>query len=69
MEMPDVVSEIKDAERNVLYRVLAYRKLSTAELIESVRHYLSQPKVQRRTTRERKKIITIVTIHGASSGW
>ncbi|HEY4322044.1 MAG TPA: hypothetical protein VGM77_12820 [Gemmatimonadales bacterium] len=67
MEMPNVVSQIKDAEHGVLYRFLAYRPLSREELVMGVRQYLSQPRLRRRKTRERNKVIAIVMTHGATA--
>lgn len=68
MQMPDVRTSIKDEKNNVVYHVLAYRKLSRAELVQSVRAYHAQPKVRRRKKPLRNTEITIITIHGASPG-
>lgn len=66
MQLPEVVSQIRDAAHNVTYRFLAYRKLTRAEMVTGVRQYLSQQRVRHRRTRNRNGTITIVTIHGAT---
>ncbi|MGH7593272.1 MAG: hypothetical protein ACRELE_05410 [Gemmatimonadales bacterium] len=50
------------------YRFLAYRRLSRSEMVFGVRQFLAQPRVRRRKKRDRNKVITILTIHGASPG-
>lgn len=67
MQMPDVKSTIRDEQHNVTYHVLAYRPLSRSELVESVRVYHAQPKVRRRKKPIKDRVITIVTIHGATA--
>lgn len=44
MKMPDVASTIIDQERDVTYRVFAYRSLTHAELVLAVRHFHAQKK-------------------------
>jgi hypothetical protein len=68
MQMPNVKSTITDPKNKVTYDVLAYRPLSYAELVQSVRAYHAQPKVRRRRTPLKNAMITIITIHGASPG-
>lgn len=68
MQMPNVESTIRDAEHNVTYRVLAYRHLSRAEFVASVRMFHAQPKTRRRKRPIRDKEITIITLHGATVG-
>lgn len=68
MQPPDVRTSIKDEENNVTYHVLAYRKLSRAELVQSVRAYHAQPKQRRRKKPLKNAQITIITIHGATPG-
>ncbi len=68
MLMPSVRSTIKDPANNVVYHVMAYRRLSRAELVQSVAMYRAQPSVRRRKRPERDRVITIVTIHGATPG-
>jgi hypothetical protein len=62
MEMPAVISEIQDKENRVKYRVLAYRKLERAELIQAVALYLRQ----QRKKPKRGTLVTIVTTIGSS---
>lgn len=68
MQMPNVKSTMKDPKNKVTYDVLAYRPLSYAELLQSVRAYHAQPKVRRRKAPLKNATITILTIHGASPG-
>jgi hypothetical protein len=68
MQMPNVRSSIRDAENNVTYHVLAYRRLSKQELIRSVARYQVQPSVRRRKKPLKNQEITIITIHGATPG-
>ncbi len=66
MQMPDVLTTLRDDQHNVTYRVLAYRKLSRDEMIHSVRLYHSQPKIRRRKTSIRNQVITIISVLGAT---
>jgi hypothetical protein len=68
MEAPTVRNTVRDESHNVTYHIMAYRKLTRDEAFLTVRQYLAQPKVRRRKSRERDKVITIVTIHGATAG-
>ena len=66
LKAPDVRNTVRDEEHNVTYHIMAYRTLSKEEMILTVRQYLAQPRLRRRKTRERHKVITILTVHGAS---
>jgi hypothetical protein len=66
MQMPNVMSTIRDEENNVTYQVMAYRSLSYGELVRSVRMLHAQPKMRRRKKPLRNQVITIVTTLGAS---
>jgi hypothetical protein len=66
MQMPNVETSIKDERRNVTYRVLAYRPLTRAELVLSVRQFHAQLKIRRRGTPLTNQTITIVTVYGAT---
>lgn len=68
MQAPDVVTEVRDRANNMLYRFLAYRKLSQYEIQFHLGRYLSQPKLRRRKRPERNKVVIIQTIHGVSPG-
>lgn len=60
MEMPNVLSTIRDPRKNITYQVVAYRSLSREEMVMSVRQFLSQkgkPKVKPGST---VKIISII---------
>lgn len=63
MELPSVVSTLKDSENDVTYNVRAYRRLSRQELLQSVGLFLGQRKGKKP---KRGTIITIVTVIGAS---
>ena len=60
MNMPDVSNPIQDPQSGVTYDILAYRTLTRAERVMSVRHYLSRQK--RKAKRGTK--VTIVSIIG-----
>lgn len=62
MEMPTVKHECVDEDNNVVYHVMAYRKLDDQEVIAAVRYYRSR---QRRKRPEKNKIITIITTIGS----
>ena len=62
MEKPSLVSTILDKERNIRFNILAYRKLTRAEMIETVSHFYSQKKQPKKL--KRGSTITIVTIIG-----
>jgi hypothetical protein len=68
MQLPDVRNTIKDERNNVTYHVMAYRQLAQAEMVQSVRLFHAQPKIRRRKTPLKNKVITILTVHGASPG-
>jgi hypothetical protein len=68
MLAPDIRNTIVDKPNKVTYHILAYRRLTTAEMVQSVQMFLSQPKQRRRKTPLRNKVITILTIHGAAPG-
>lgn len=57
MEMPDIAIEVRDTEREVTYRVLAYRKLEPAEAMQYARIFLRQQKKKPK----RRSVVTIVT--------
>jgi len=66
MPMPDVATSIKDERHNVTYCVLAYRSLTQAEMVLSIRQFHAQPKIRRRRTPLKNQTITIITVHGAT---
>lgn len=63
MEMPNVVSEIKDPAKGVTYRVIAYRTLTRPELVQCVQQYQSQP-AKKRGKLQPGAVVTISTIIG-----
>jgi hypothetical protein len=65
MKNPDIRSTLRDEEHDMTYHVLAYRKLTELEMIETVKLYLAQPKILRRQTPERNKIVTTHALLGS----
>lgn len=63
MEMPNVVSEIKDPAKGITYRVIAYRKLTRPELVLQVQQYNAQP-ARLRAKAKPGQIVEIRTIIG-----
>ena len=68
MQMPNVENILRDERHNVTYRVLAYRRLTRAELISSVGMFHAQPKNRRRKRPITDMEVTILTLHGANGG-
>jgi hypothetical protein len=68
MQPPDICNTLRDGTNNMTYHVMAYRKLSEAEVLGSVGSYLARPEIRRRKTPLRNKTVTIITIYGASPG-
>lgn len=64
MRTPNVRTTLFDEEHNMTYHVMAFRPLSYSELTQSVKMYLSQPKLRKRKTRDRNKTVTIHTLIG-----
>lgn len=60
MLQPDVVSVIKDAERDITYRIVAYRALTHAEKVSAVRSFLAQKKKPKLKTGSTITILTII---------
>lgn len=66
MDIPNVSNPIQDSQRDVIYEILAYRTLTRAERVMSVRHYLSQQKKKpKRGTKV--TIVSIIGYDGSSS--
>jgi len=59
VNMPNVSNPIEDSKAGVIYDILAYRTLTRAERVMSVRHYLSQRK---RKAKRGTKVTIISTI-------
>ena len=64
---PHIRNTLIDPECNVIYHVMAYRKLSDDELEQRVRIYLSRGKNRKRRV-ERNKEIEIQTVIGFLPG-
>jgi hypothetical protein len=64
MEMPNVRSSLRDEKNGITYHVMAYRQLSSGELMMAVRHYLaSRPSKQRPKAGDTVTIVTIIGLH------
>ena len=59
MQLPDIVNILKDPEKDVTYKIVAYRKLSRDEMVQAVRFYHSQKKKKRPKKGDTIEIITI----------
>jgi hypothetical protein len=62
MEGPQVENKLKDEASGVTYSVLAYRRLSQDEIVQSIGFYLSRA----RKKPKRGSVVTIVSIVGAN---
>jgi hypothetical protein len=65
MNKPDILSTLYDAEHNMTYRVCAFRKLTELEMVQTVKLYLSQPKILRRSAPEKNKTVTTNSLLGS----
>ena len=65
MKKPDILSTLYDAEHNMTYRVFAFRKLTELEMVQTVKLYLSQPRILSRSTREKNKTVTTNSLLGS----
>ena len=61
MQQPNVENIMKDEKNDITFKVLACRKLSSDEIVESIRYYMSKRKAK---TIKRGSSITIMTITG-----
>lgn len=69
MKQPDIRSVLYDAEHNMTYHVVAYRQLSELEMVQTVGHYLAQPKILKRKTHERNKTVTTRSLMGSETAF
>jgi hypothetical protein len=69
MNQPDILSVLYDAEHNMTYHVVAYRKLSELEMVQAVKLYLAQPKILKRKTPERNKTVTTRSLMGSETAF
>ena len=65
MNKPDILSTLYDADHNMTYRVFAFRKLTELEMVQTVKLYLSQPKILRRSVPEKNKTVTTHSLLGS----
>ena len=66
MQAPNVRTTMRDPENDMTYHVLAYRSLTTQEMLQAIAQYHRQPSVRRRKKPLRGKVVTIVSILGAT---
>ena len=69
MKQPDIRSVLYDAEYNMTYHVMAYRKLSELEMVQTVKLYLAQPRILKRKTHERDKTVTTCSLMGSEAAF
>ncbi len=65
MKKPTILSIFHDTERNMTYRVFAFRPLSGPEMIQAIKLYSLQPKIQKLKTPERNKTVTTDSLMGS----
>jgi hypothetical protein len=65
MKKPAILSTWFDAEHNMTYHVFAFRELTKLEMVQTVKLYLSQPKILRRKTPEKNKTVTTDSLLGS----
>jgi hypothetical protein len=63
MEMPNVITEIKDPKKNFIFRVRAYRKLTPQEMRMSFAQW-NQQRDKRKSINN--KVIEVVSIIGGN---
>ena len=68
MKGPQIRNTVRDKKNNVTYHIMADRALSREEMLVAVGQYHAQPGVRRRKMPLRNKVITILTLFGASPG-
>ncbi len=69
MKKPDIRSILYDAEYAMTYHVMAYRKLSELEMVETVKLYLAQPKTLKLKMRERNKTVVTDSLMGSETAF
>jgi hypothetical protein len=65
MKKPAILSTLFVPENNMTYRVFAFRELTKLEMVQTVKLYLSQPKILRRKTPEKNKTVTTNSLLGS----
>lgn len=64
MELPTVHNPMKNEENNVLYDVVAYRKLTYDEIVSTIRAYHRQRKSRRKVRNCTIEIVTLIGSEG-----
>jgi hypothetical protein len=67
MQMPNVRTSIRDEVNRFSYHVVAYRKVTQAEMLQAIACFHAERR-RRKKLPPRNGSVTIVTIHGASPG-
>ncbi len=65
MKKPTILSIFHDAERNMTYRVFAFRALTDLEMVHAVKLYSAQPKILKLKTPEKNKTVTTDSLMGS----
>lgn len=68
MQMPDVRTSVRDEVNRFSYHVVAYRKVTHAEMLHAIACFHAEQRRRRRKFPPRNGSVTIVTIHGVSPG-
>ena len=63
MQMPNVITEVKDPKKNFVFRVRAFRKLTSHEMRSSFAMWYRQRDKRRAL---RNKVIDVITYIGAN---
>jgi hypothetical protein len=66
MRQPDICTVIRDEDKQVIWNVVAYRKLTEVEAYRTVIHYLLNTKPRNRP--KPGMTVTIVTVIGCEPG-
>jgi hypothetical protein len=66
MHNPDIETRLRNTDDGVLYRIMAYRKLTEVEAAGVVRHYLLNTKPRKQPKPD--EVVTIHTVAGMLPG-
>lgn len=69
MQPPNVKTSLREEHNNFTYHVAAYRSLSRDEMLQAIGYYLSRLSRARKRRPMRDGSVTIVTLHGALTGF
>ena len=60
MQIPDVSNIAKDEKRNITFNVMAYRKLTEAELVQAIRYFRSTKQGRKLKNNSTYTIVSII---------